>query len=398
MKRLLTLSLVLVLAVLACSLPGLPPIVTEPPIVTLPPVITAPPVVTEPPVIGAPMPNGFVGAPDLSSLVFYDPNGMLIGGLPTGDLGYIGSQSVHVAGGTSSGYPPVIYFTWRDGPAEIIQNLNGVESVLLNQPDFYRMGGAPGLEFTAYTTAVYSGSGLTTRLYIGTPGTLAAAAPVLDLLVDDGFGLKPLAVRMEAGAPSGVWYTGCLVGVGGDLVFDPCNRVSYVDLASGAITELVGDGYNPSTLSPDQNWVAYAQVGGGMPLIIQNLGTGATVTFPAWSGNDRGSGDAVFSPDGTLVAWMEGNGYIMEEPRTFNTIVRVGTTAGVLVTEIIADGFTASAGFTVVTAIPVGWLDNDSLLVQVGGLDWHDHAIIRLDLDGTLTWLTSGTFITLTYP
>jgi hypothetical protein len=144
--------------------------------------------------------------------------------------------------------------------------------------------------------------------------------------------------------------------------------------------------------------VAYAQPGGGMPLTIRNLVTGENFTFPIWPENDRGSGDGVFSPDNTNVAWMEASGTSMEDPPTFRSIVRVGTTDGLLIGEYPAEYFDAAAGFPVIRASPVGWLDNDSVLIQAGGPDWQDNAILRLDLPATPVYLTNGNFAGFTYP
>jgi len=392
MKRLIPSLLVLLLAVLACSLPGLPveiPPATEPEATPATAEPVAPPV--EPPAL---IPSGFISAPDTSTILFHNPDGVITGSLAIGESG---SQSVHVAGGTSGGIPPVIYFSWS-GTGQVIQNIGGVENVLVDGVEFFRLGGAEASPWFAYTTVSYVDTGLLTRMYIGTPATIASAAPVVDFVAEDYQALKPLALRMMGGEPTGVWYTGCMYGIGGDLVFDPCNRLTFLDLGTGVSTEVIGDGFNPSKLSPDRTWVAYAQHGGGMPLVILNLETGENHTFPAWAENDRGSGDGIFTPDSSLVAWMEGSGYRMDDPITFHSLLRIGTTGGALVADFQAADFNAVAGFEVMWASPVGWLDNDSLLIQIGGLDWHNDAIIRLDLPGSLFLVSNGNFIDLTYP
>jgi hypothetical protein len=343
------------------------------------------------------LPSGFAASTNTTSVTFYSPDGVVTGILPTSDLGYIGPQTFHVAGGTSGGIPPVIYFTWQD-TARIIQNNAGVETLLVEEIDFNRMSGAIGSPWFAYTTVSYADSGLLTRLYIGTAETIAAATPSVEIISDDFQGLKPLALRMEGGTPTGVWYTGCMYGIGGDLVYDPCNRLTFLDIGTGINTELLGDGYNPSQLSPDHAWVAYAPPGGGMPLTIRNLQTGWNYTFPIWPENDRGSGDGVFSPDNHYVAWMEAAGYRMDEPPTFRSLLRIATTEGTLVGEFPTKFFAATVGFDVNWTGPVAWLDNDSLLVQVGSVDGTDDAVVRLDLPSSLVFLTTGYFTALTYP
>lgn len=399
MKRFLPALAALALAVLACALPGVPTAVppapvTEPP-VTEPPV-TEPPVV--PPAPAAFLPSGFVTTDGASSLLFYNSSGALTNTLVMGADSYVNRYSVHVAGGTSAGLPPVDYFLWRGSDAVILENIGGVETLLMYQPDLFRLAGAPATPYFAYTTASYTDAGLLTRMYVGTADSIASAAPVLDLIDPGGYALKPLAFRLESGVPTGIWYTGCLYGVGGDLVFDPCNRLRFLDLTTGVSTEILGDGFNPSSISPDSAWVGYASSGGGQPIQFLNLNTGEWNSFPAWPLNDRGSGEAVFSPDGSLIAWMEASGYRMDEPITFQTSVRLAKTSGVEIGQYLDDTFDVAAGFPVLSAVPVGWLDNDSVLIQVGGFDWTQNAILRLDTDGTITYLAPGFFITLTYP
>ena len=305
---------------------------------------------------------------------------------------------IHAAGGTTGGIPTILYFDWRD-TGQVLQNTAGAETVLVSVPDFYRMHGAEGSPYFAYTTVTYAdGGGIRTQLFVGTPGSIGSSAPVIDEVIAGFEGLKPLALRMEDGVATGAWTTGCMYGIGGDLVFDPCNKVSFVDLVTGVRTELVGDGYMPSTLSPDRSWVAYARPGGSEPLTILNLETGENHTFPAWASNDRGSGDGVFSPDSMHVAWMEGSGYRMDTPYTFQSMLRVGTTTGMVVSDFPAAYFNAVAGFTVVWANPLGWLDNDSILVQVGDETGSHESVLRLDLSGSVVLLTNGYFAGFTYP
>jgi hypothetical protein len=403
LKRLIPAALILLFAILACITPGLPtdtppgtePFVTEPP-ATEP--LPTEGITSEPLVPTLPLPSGFVAAPDTNRIIFYTPDGSVTGSLSPGDLGYIGTQSFHVAGGTSAGIPPVVYFTWRDSVAQILQNIGGVETLLVSNSDFFRMGGAEGSPYFAYSTASYADPGLLTQLYIGTAATIGTVAPVVEITATDFQALKPVALRMESGMPTGVWYTGCMYGIGGDIVFDPCNHLTFLDLSTGVSSEVVGDGFNPSELSPDHTWVAYAPPGGGEPLTVRNLVTGENYTFPVWPENDRGSGDGIFSPDNNLVAWMEASGYRMDDPPTFRSMVRLATTDGALLGDFPMAFFTASAGFEVMWASPVAWLDNDSVIVQVSGVDWNNNAILRLDLPSSLIFLANGHFVGLIYP
>jgi hypothetical protein len=338
------------------------------------------------------LPNGFVADSNTPSILFYSPNGVMTDSLSNGNLVSIGPQSLHVTGGTSAGIPPLVYFS-HSGGSQIIQNTGGLEVVLVSSiDDVFRMTGAECSPYFAYTTATYANAGLLTRLYVGTPATIGTATPVVEITVADLQALKPLALSMAGGIPIGVWYTGCQYGIG-EIIFDPCNRLTYLDLNTGVSSELVGDGFNPSQLSPDHTWVAYVQPGPGMPLTILNLVTGTNYTFPVVSGQP---GDGVFSPDNIYVAWMEASGELMGDAPNFQTMVRVGTTNGLLFADYPAQDFNTTANFTVIRASPVAWLDNDSVLIQVDGDN--NHAVLRLDLPTTQVKLASGSFAGLTYP
>jgi hypothetical protein len=47
---------------------------------------------------------------------------------------------------------------------------------------------------------------------------------------------------------------------------------------------------------------------------------------------------------------------------------------------------------------PVGWLDNNSLLIEARGENWEDANIVRLDLnDGKLYQFAGGAFVSFLY-
>lgn len=391
----------LVMSVLACSLPV--PFSNAPVTTTTEPsplsTTVVPPTPTSVSLPGGTdfLPSGFVTTDNSGRVLFHDVEGSLTGVvLPAG---FVTRAAFHVAGPTSADLPPLIYFIWRETDPVMVENASGVETVLFSQPDFFRLLGVPRMPYFAYSTATYTDTGLLTRLYFGKTTTIATATPVLELLDPDGYAIKPLAFRMQGGMPDGIYFTGCLYGIGGDLPFDPCNRLRLLDLNTGSVIEILGDGYNPSGFSPDGRWVAYAALAGGGPLQILNLDTGATRTFSVWPLNDRGAGDAVFSPDGRYVAWMEARGYLLDEPITFQTNLRIAEIEGSMNAQYLDDYFEPAVGFPTLSAIPVGWLDNDSLLVQVSGFETGQSALVRFDLDTQeALLLTSGYFLALTYP
>lgn len=386
----------LVLSALACNLPAL--ISNSPATTTAGPSLSVTTAPTSTPLPESTnLPAGFVTTDNSGMLMFYDVDGNLVGAVSPS--AFVTRAAFHVAGPTSAGLPPLIYFIWHGTEPVMVENVGGTETVLFSQPDFFRLLGVPKMSYFAYSTATYTDAGLLTRLYFGKTTTMAAAAPVLELLDPEGYAIKPMAFRRQGDMPDGIYFTGCLYGIGGDLPFDPCNRLRLLDLSTGSVTEILGDGYNPAGFSPDGRWVAYAALAGEQPLQILDLATGATRTFPIWPLNDRGAGDAVFSPDGRYVAWIEARGYLLDEPVTFQTNLRIAEIVGSMDAQYLDDYFEPAVGFSTLLAIPVGWLDNDSLLVQVSGFETGQSALVRFDLDTQdATLLTNGYFLALTYP
>jgi hypothetical protein len=396
MKHLITTILVLLFAVLACGLPPATPTATATATSIPSPTPTATATATSipnptPTMPASLLPSGFVVRTNSASIQFYSLNGSVTGSLTTSTLMYFGPQSLHVAGGTSAGIPPVVYIEGNfSGVSHIFQNTGGLETVLVSISgfDFFSMAGAEVSPYFAYTTATIVSADLLNRLYVGTPATIGTATPVVDI-TGGSQALKPLALDMAGGIPIGVWYTGYQFGVGVGA-FEPCERLVYLDLNTGVSSELLGNGFYFPQLSPDHTWVAYT---GGEMLTILNLVTGANYTFPVVSGQP---GDGVFSPDNTYVAWMEASGEIMGDTPNFQTMVRVGTTNGLLFADYPAQDFNTTANFTVIRARPVAWLDNDSVLIQVGNDT--NNAVLRLDLPSTLVYIASGSLVSLTYP
>jgi len=413
-RRLIYPVLALALAAVACNLPGLPPVVTSPPVtvppvtelpVTVPPVVTEPPiVVTEPPVSTALMPAGFIigSIGDPVRLLFYDLASSLIGVVNAPSLQNAGIDDVFPVGGVSGGtLPAVVYYTY-DGN-NILINGGGVESLLATVPQFYAMNGAPAQPIIAYGTADMTSGGLNTSLFVGAPETVASSSPVLSYTDEPNGAIFPLHILMDGSTPIGIWFTKQMYGIGGDLVFAPTTGLFYLNLTSGVVSEFTLPSvtiYSPG-VSPSANWMAYTDQGIGIGtgrLNIQQTTAGENHAFPLLGDSDRGAGGGVFSPDELHVAWMEGHGWTMAEVPDFRSTVRFGSTSGTTLADYPASMFDAAAGFSVAYARPVGWLDNETVLVQATGTNWIQNSVLRLDLSGNITFIGSGGFTGFTYP
>ncbi|MBU2611515.1 MAG: right-handed parallel beta-helix repeat-containing protein [Chloroflexi bacterium] len=351
------------------------------------------------------LPVGFVAdTPDDLGLTLFDLAGNPLGewhtpGLMRGAPGY-----VHVAGGFQGGsnLPPLAYYAFKDGHRSLVLNVNDALTLLREQA-FAKVAGVPGQPILAFSTVSEDFEAWNTKLFIGTVDTISNTQPVLKLDGPQNEGLMPLAVRVKDGQAVGVWYTFEAWGIGGEFLFRPRFGLYYLDLTNGQNQKLIGQAFAPSSLSPDQFWVAYAQNNGLNigPLTIRNLTTGAETAFPLLPGNDRGAGGAVFSPDNSYVAWMEGSGHWMAAtPPTFQATIRIASTSGAIITEFPVSAINGIGGVAnVLWMEPVGWMDGQTLILQIGPNPSNPVALAQIRFDGSgLAYLAPGSFAGLVYP
>lgn len=296
---------------------------------------------------------------------------------------------------------PVVYYDGEQHALRLVSG--GVTSTVANVPNLIDLVGAPGQPVLAYTRLEFMDQGLRSHLYAGTLPSLATAAPVLSVINLESYAIHSLAVRTEGGQPAGVWYTYEPYGIGGDIVYPPRSALYYLDLVAGTSIEVLPREMRPSSLSLDQAWIAFVPGPRG-PLTIRDLATGQEVTFPLLPDSDRGAGRAVFSPDDRYVAWMEASGSMWSDPSTFQAAVRVASTSGELIADIPAAGIPASvlagiSGTEDMWLVPAGWLDEDTLLLQVTLGSPDRSVVLQIGHDGTgLEYLVPGIFAEFLYP
>lgn len=309
-------------------------------------------------------------------------------------------SSIRVAKGplTDTLAAPLVYFDWEQRALMLDQD--GSASKLVDAPHFVGLAVAVGQPALAYSSIEYTDDGAktTSHLYAGTPQTLASAAPVLSVTDTESYAIVPLVVRGDVGRPVAVWYTWEPQGIGGDIVFTPRSGLYYLDLVSGINHEILSRSVNPSAVSPDQAWMAFTTAVAS-PLSIRDLTTGREFTFPLRGDSERGAGSAFFAPDSQHVAWMEAGGTLMADPPTFHVTFRIATTAGQLVAEVSGETAIDFAGLgdQVVNVKPMGWLDSQTLILQVYSTD--KSSLLRVNLDGSgLDHLALGRLTELLYP
>jgi hypothetical protein len=271
--------------------------------------------------------------------------------------------------------------------------------------NFFALDGAPALPVIAYTLIKsFDGNGLDSQVFVGTPDTLPTAAPILDYNDPTGYAIKPLSLMADGTTPVSMWYSFIPYGIGGDIVFEPRRELWRLDIASGATTQILNTDQQPVGLSTDANLIAYTSLSQYTgPLNIVNLSSGNTLSIQLLPSSDRGAGDAVFSPDNSLVAWKEGSGFQMAEVPNFHATIRVARVAdGGVIREITDDSFNAYVPFAPVGWVqPVAWLDDHTLLLEVRGIDWgaNSTAIVKVDVNtGEIANLAPGAFVGLLYP
>lgn len=351
-------------------------------------------------------PIGFTSASQDGSLItFHDLVGKSMGTVQTPGMSVTGDHS-HVAG-PFTGNPqdvPVVYLTFEN-MGDIKQSLNGQISTVYQGPDAASLRGAYGQNAYVYTTVTWSGSTLDSYFYLRTAYG-GGASWVWERRDPESWAMKPLALMAENNEPQAIFYTLEPWGIGGDIVFPPRKGLFQLNLEHAENILHLTEEFNPIGLSLDNTVVAYTQVIGNIGaqsqsrITLYNLISGLMVPVDLAPESDRGGGYAVFSPDNQYVAWMEGAGWLMGENPTFHSRVRIANLDGLLLADIPDFDFAGAAGDPTATwAVPSGWLDGETLLVEVRGDDWNNPALVAIHFDGTgMTYLTHGKFLNLLFP
>ena len=376
---------------------------------TIQPTITVPPP-TPTTEVNPFAPSGFLTmAGDFNSLTVYDAQGQPVGLIQTPGLnpgGFAGGIA-HVTGSAPDGVinVPVVYHAFEDS-TKIKQNHNGQISDLITGVEVTYLRGAPGQSAFTYVTTDWINDALVSKVYVRNHQG-GGAAPFWERSDPEIYAIMPLAVQAENNEPGGVWYSLMPFGIGGDIVFPPHKGLYHLDLAGGGSeNQYLTDDFNPVGLSPDLTWVAYADADNGFVngenprLTLYNLYTTASVNIPINPVSDRGAGYAVFSPDNRFIAWMEGAGWMMAEVPDFHSKVVIADIQGNIITSLRDDVLGGVVGDPSATTVqPMGWLDNETLIIEVRGDDWANTSLVKVRFDGSgIEYLAPGRFAGFVYP
>jgi len=338
-----------------------------------------------------------VDSDDQGGLTFYNLAGQPQATLDTPGLIFGEATHVHVAGRIPVGgnTAPIVYLTYEQQEALLLNRNNEIGRLALT-PQFFQLRGAMGEAVVAYSLIPPEGQGVTSELYAGNLDSLPNASPVYTLFDNETyFAIAPMAVVAQNGNALGIWYTHSAWGIGGDIIYPINKGLYYYDLTTGDDLQYLDGSHNPQGMSPDMSWAASVGFNtGDLSLRIENLQNGSTQHFPLDSESDRGAGDAFFSPDNQYVGWIEGSGSMMALEPNYSSRIRIGMTDGGIIQDVSDAQIAQAAGYSKVSFMkPVGWLDNQTLLVEVRKEDWGQAALVKIDaLSGAVSEYCAGTF------
>lgn len=394
---------------LACSLlttPSTPP----PSDVQLPASTDVPdvPPATEPPSPPPSTPNlpsGVVTATE-NTLILYDLSGTELSRMAFPQLAVGDRSRIHIAGTMppSGGVVPLLYFSFDTSESLLYRDGVGQIFTLQNGTSFLGLTGVAGQPIVAYSQIEYLDNALRSKIYVGSIQTLPSAAPIKVIDDPESWAIKPILVEAENDTPTKVWYTRIAYGIGGDIVFEPRKGLYLLDIGTGQVDTILNDDDAPWAISPHANWAAFSTAGSqNNSMCMKYLGIGEHVCFAALPASEpRGAGSAFLSPDADAqyVAWMEGEGWQMAEVPSFKATVRVGQNNGAIVADLPMNTFESAAGVgSISRAEPVGWLDNQTVIIQTRGHDWDQSVLLRFNVSsGEITYLAPGEFVGLLYP
>ncbi len=339
------------------------------------------------------------------SVICLNASGQELKTLQVPGIGGSDPQKTHIAGKLSDGadVPPVVYYVW-DPVQALLLAANSTVTTIKNTNAFLALAGAPARQVLAYSEITYEGSEPHSFLFAGTPQSLASAEPFFDLKGGMlGMVILPVSVEAVGEQAQKVWYAQTAWGIGGGDIIFPINRGLYVyDLLSDQNYQGLGSERNFQGLSPDNSLAGStaSDFAGDQSMRINNLETGQIVNFPLNPSSDRGAGYAVFSYDGKLTAWLEASGSMVGEPPNFRSRVRIGDiAASAVVGEVESVQVAQALGWGRVSFMkPVGWLDDQVVVIEARGPDWENAVLVMFDtLTKNLTLLCQGSFLGFIY-
>lgn len=289
----------------------------------------------------------------------------------------------------------VMFYTYPDYALAEYRNPGDIP-LLANLPNLVALVGDGWCDAFSYATTEFTAGGTQNALYLSPGATVGGVPPVISELDPRGFAIFPVSAICGDGKPGGVWYAHIPYGIGGDIVFPPYHGLYRLEAGQPSATLVLDENQRFSGISDDQGLVAYSRKDDLSQLFILDVKKNTQVSIPVFPGSDRGAGDAVFSPDNTQVAWLEGSGFMMSETPNFHAVVRIAPTSAdvQLVKQKTDTEFANAVGLANLWIRPVAWLDNTNLLVEGRGNTWEDAFLLKLDTSsGTISLFGKGVYL-----
>ncbi len=327
-----------------------------------------------------PMPAGAIIDPRddtaelTESMIFYNTDGLTLGELLT-PLG----GNVHAAGNYQGTLAfPLVFQSYEQGGQKQFIDLNsgstpanpgGQVSRLVSLEDRAMLAGlvgVPGEPVIFYIDFLPVESTLRSQFVLGTIETLPTAAPLFTMKSNESSYWKPVAIQMKDGIPSGLWFTRSPWGIGGEIVFPYTEGLSFYDLSSKTFFEVLPSEDRFISISVDQTWAAFSTHSQTPPgFFIFPLEGGEPTLLASLPESDRGAGNGIFSPSNKYIAWREVRGSVLDD--NFQQMIRIATLDGQVLGEYKDVPFYKATELTEKGSaiLPVGWLDDENLLVQV---------------------------------
>ena len=334
-------------------------------------------------------------------LTYLDTNGQILSEIQTPGIGYVDPDSVAFAGAIIPGQPlpPIIYRSWEPEQALMV-NTNGQISTYRLTNSFLSLKAAPGQSAITFSEVMYSPENFPhSFLYAANSTNSGNVESFYDLIDEPTYmALMPAGIEAINGEPQGVWYTKTAWGIGGaDLIFPITRGLYFTDLTNGENLQYIDPDRSFQGISPDLSHVGTVDfdMAGDRAMTVVNLTSSQKTIFSLDSTSDRGAGFAVFSPNNQFAAWLEASGSMISEPSNFHPRVRIGDIKNGGVVRDLLDTSAAQAinGDQVTFMRPAGWLDNETLLVEVRNQDWETVSLLRYNVSsGGLSIFSSGSF------